>query len=206
MQAVCAKYDQLPFADETFSLVIAEWAPTVFGLRGITGYVATSHSGRRGPPRHYVSWSDKQGCASGSKGPPGEPYGGAHVRPSPNTRLWSLSPVMRSFIKRPSAHALWERFYADATRRAWSLFGRDETNANGSVKALLEEAHWYRNVGRGRVFCRACYSSALGSYAAPNERMTPSVLLSSNSLTDHYYDATDYGLRWCKHKCTGADS
>lgn len=153
MQAVCAKYDQLPFADETFSLVIAEWAPTVFGLRAsldmwrrlipVGGHLAITYPGVI------------------NKDAPQEVRGPLENRMAePMSTLSKYQALVAEsgyeIVHQASlAHALWERFYADATRRAWSLFGRDETNANGSVKALLEEAHWYRNVGRGRVFLQS---------------------------------------------------
>ncbi len=55
----------------------------------------------------------------------------------------------------PLAHALWENFYADTTRRAWALNNHESAEKTGVVRTVLDEAHWYRHVGRGRVFLQS---------------------------------------------------
>ena len=62
----------------------------------------------------------------------------------------------------PLEHALWDNFYTEVTRRAWSVQGRRKTGNSADTKvvnpvaeSVLKEARWYRQIGRGRVFLQS---------------------------------------------------
>jgi len=158
--AVCAQYNALPFDDESFSLVVAEWAATEFGLGPslklwrrlvpIGGFIALSYPGvvNRDAP--------------------------AEVRDPIESRMAQPMQCLADYqatardsgyeivYQAPLEHALWDNFYTEAMRRAWSLQGRhaltqsDVTSVSNPVaQSVLNEARWYRQVGRGRVFLQS---------------------------------------------------
>ncbi len=149
-----ARYDALPFPDESFHLVLAEWAAMRSGLQRsvhawrrlvpIGGHVALAHPGvvnRDAPPEvrlplerrmveSLLTLSDYQVVLRGAG------YEIVH--------------------QAPLLHDLWERFYSDSIRRAWALIRSGEVDENDpTIESVLNEAHWYRRVGRGRVFLQA---------------------------------------------------
>lgn len=165
VEAVNADYLDLPFEDESFALVMAEWAAAHTGLTAgleawrrlvpVDGYVAISYPGVI------------------NKDAPGEVRGPLERRiAEPMLTLGEYHQIIRNcgyeiVHQAPLDQGLWENFYADAVRRAWSLSsggsGRVVTGPllngaaaeNDVIRAVLEEAHWYRHVGRGRVFLQS---------------------------------------------------
>lgn len=159
VQPVVASYDALPFADESFRVVLAESAALSMGLqKALTAwrrlvakndFVAVTYPGvvnKDAPPEVR------------------EPLERRMVEPL--RTLADYHTIVRNagyeLVQQvPLQPELWDAFYADAIRRAWAL-----TAANGSaapavpktdplVREVLAEAHWYRRVGRGRVFLQA---------------------------------------------------
>ena len=62
----------------------------------------------------------------------------------------------------PLEQALWDNFYTEVTRRAWSVQGRRKPGSSADTKvvnpvaeSVLKEARWYRQIGRGRVFLQS---------------------------------------------------
>ena len=153
VSTVCARYGALPFEDESFTLVVAEWAPMFLGLNAslklwrrlvpIGGHIAISHPG-------IVN-----------KDAPQEVRGPLELRMAePMAVLADYQTIIRALgyeiiYQAPLAQALWENFYTDTTRRAWALNGQHKAGESGTLRMILDEAHWYRHVGRGRVFLQS---------------------------------------------------
>lgn len=165
VQTVHSDYMDLPFEDESFSLVMAEWAAAYTGLAAglkawrrlvpVDGYVAISYPGVI------------------NKDAPIEVRGPLEKRiAEPMLTLGEYHTLIRDFgyeivHQAPLDQGLWENFYTDAVRRAWSLSsggsGRVMTGPLPSslstqsdvIREILDEAHWYRHVGRGRVFLQS---------------------------------------------------
>lgn len=54
------------------------------------------------------------------------------------------------------AAELWDAFYIDVERRAWALIAsRQAADDDPTLREVLDEARWFRDVGRGRVFLQA---------------------------------------------------
>ncbi|MEE2786281.1 MAG: class I SAM-dependent methyltransferase [Myxococcota bacterium] len=154
VEPVVSTYDDLSFEPESFRLVIAEWAPIFTGLRnGLTrwknlvpvdGYVAFSYPGiiNKDAPKEVRG-----------------PYEERMVEPMQT--LAEYHNVARAVgyeivLQSPLPHELWELYYSDVLRRAWALNGgRNQQSASPLVRSLLEEAQWYRRIGRGRVFLQS---------------------------------------------------
>jgi len=153
MQAVCARYNALPFSDESFSLVIAEWAPITLGLK------ASLQLWRRLVPVGGLLAISYPGVVN--RDAPKEVRGPIELRMAePMATLNDYQSTARSLgyemvHQATLGHHLWQNFYADTTRRAWALAGRDENNVSGAIRSILDEANWYRNIGRGRVFLQS---------------------------------------------------
>jgi hypothetical protein len=153
MTAVCARYDALPFADESFSLVMAEWAALSQGLSGAL------QSWRRLVPVGGLIAVSYPGVVN--RDAPQEVRGPLELRMAePMATLLDYHETIRQsgyevIHQAPLSHALWENFYTDTTRRAWALSGRDMSHLNDTICSVLDEANWYRNVGRGRVFLQS---------------------------------------------------
>ncbi len=164
VDCVASGYLDLPFEDETFTLVIAEWAAARTGLcQGIDawrrlvpvgGYVAISYPGVI------------------NKDAPLEVRGPLEQRMvEPMCTLGEYHQVIKGrgfeiVHQAPLDQELWENFYTDAVRRAWTLSTTEagrivtgplmaKTVPNDIIQEVLEEAHWYRHVGRGRVFLQS---------------------------------------------------
>jgi SAM-dependent methyltransferase len=153
VSTICARYGALPFQDEAFTLIVAEWAPISLGLNAslklwrrlipVGGHIAISYPG-------IVN-----------KDAPQEVRGPLELRMAePMAVLSDYQTIIRALgyeiiYQAPLAQALWENFYTDATRRAWALNNQEAASKIGIVRTVLDEARWYRHVGRGRVFLQS---------------------------------------------------
>lgn len=154
VQPVAANYDALPFEDESFRLVLAEGAAMPLGLeKGLAtwrrlvprnGHIAVTYPGvvnKDAPPevrepieRHMV-----------------EP-----MRPLADYHTIIRKSGLELVHQVPLQPELWDAFYADAMRRAWALVKSGRVSKNDStIRQVLAEAHWFRRIGRGRVFMQA---------------------------------------------------
>ncbi len=168
-------YLDLPFADGAFSLIIAEWAATRTGFeKGLRAWR------RLVPPNGYIAVS-YPGVIN--RDAPQEVRGPLERRMvEPMKTLGEYHRVVKEagleiVHQAPLPHSVWENFYADAVRRAWTISGTNDQRiittpfavpgndtvdggktvqtTGDIIREVLEEAHWYRNVGRGRVFLQS---------------------------------------------------
>jgi arsenite methyltransferase len=164
IQTVASDYLDIPFEDQSFSLVMAEWVAVRTGLRRglqswkrlipVGGFIAVSYPGVI------------------NKDAPLEVRGPLEQRMAdPMCTLGEYHHLIKEcgfeiVHQAPLDQELWENFYTDAVRRAWTLSaneaGRITTGpltamaqSNDIIREVLEEAHWYRHVGRGRVFLQS---------------------------------------------------
>lgn len=149
-----AKYDDLPFEDESFDLILAEGAAMEIGLEKALnlwrplvakdGFIAVTYPGvvnQNSPPEVR------------------QPMEARMVEPMKTLKEYHGIIKGAGFElvhQTPLPNILWETFYTDAVRRAWALIDAGEaTEETPVVRQVLEEARWYRRIGRGRVFVQA---------------------------------------------------
>ena len=151
---IAASYGALPFSDESFRLVMAEGAALGLGLqKALTEW-------RRLVPKNGIVAVTYPGVVN-KDAPPEvrEPLERHMVEPL--RTLADYHTVVRNsgfelVHQVPLQPELWDAFYADAMRRAWALVAAKAVDKNNqTVREVLAEAHWYRRIGRGRVFLQA---------------------------------------------------
>ena len=151
---VASRYDTLPFTEDSFPLVIAEWAAVRLGLEQsikawrtlvpVSGHIAISYPGvvNRDAPQEVRSALEDRMV-------------------EPLSTLADYQETIRSngyeiVHQTPLLNALWERFYADSLRHAWSTIANGEASPEDPVvTSVIREAEWFHTVGRGRVFLQA---------------------------------------------------
>ncbi len=154
VQSIVAAYNALPFGDNAFKYVLAEGAAMPLGLKqALTlwrrviapgGQIAVTYPG-------VVN-----------KDAPSEVRGPLERRMvEPLGTLADYHTVVRAagyevVHQVPLQPELWDGFYTDTLRRAWSLVERREASAEDPLlQEVQDEARWFRKVGRGRVFLQA---------------------------------------------------
>ncbi len=154
VQPVAATYDALPFADESFRLVMAEGAALGMGLQSAltswrrlvpkNGHVAVTYPGvvnKDAPPEVREPLERRMV----------EP-----LRPLADYHTIVRNAGYELVHQVPLQPELWDAFYADAMRRAWALVAAEAVPEDDPiVREVIAEAHWYRRIGRGRVFLQA---------------------------------------------------
>jgi len=154
VRPLAADYLNLPFRDGAFRAVIAEGAAMTVGLKA--ALVAWR---RLVPPDGHVCLT-YPGVVN--KDAPAE------VRAPLERRMAEPMAMLPDYHKLVRASGfeiqhqvplpadLWEAFYADVVRHAWALTARGRTtDQNRIVRDVIQEARWFRQVGRGRVFLQA---------------------------------------------------
>ena len=149
-----SRYDDLPFEPESCCLLIAEWAPIFTGLENglnhwkrfvpVDGFVAISYPGviNKDAPKEVRGPFEKRMV---------EP-----MRTLADYHTTAQACGYEIVHQAPLAHELWENHYTDVVRRAWALNGgRNEASASPLIQELIDESHWYRRIGRGRVFLQS---------------------------------------------------
>lgn len=151
---VRADYTSLPFPEAGFRAVIAEAAAMRLGLKqALTlwrpivkpdGHLCVAYPGvvNKGAPKEV-------------RGPLEERM----AEPMGTLEDYEKLAIAAGYeiTNQTTLHSdLWEMFYADCVRRAWALCTHDERYEDEPVvKQIMEEARWYRQTGRGRVFFQA---------------------------------------------------
>jgi len=149
-----ARYDALPFAENAFRLIVAEGAALPLGLKqALTlwrrfiapqGHLAITYPGvvKKDAPAEVRAPLEKRMV---------EPLG-TLADYHATVRAAGYEVVHQV----PLQAALWDAYYTDNVRHAWAL------KSNGSVPAddpavaeVLDEAKWFKQAGRGRVFLQA---------------------------------------------------
>lgn len=154
VQPVAASYEDLPFADESFRLVMAEGAALRMGLqKALTSW-------RRLVPKNGHVAVTYPGVVN-KDAPPEVRDPLERQMAEPLRTLADYHTIVRNagyelVHQVPLQPELWDAFYADAMRRAWALVAAKTVDKNEQVvREVLAEAHWYRRIGRGRVFMQA---------------------------------------------------
>jgi ubiquinone/menaquinone biosynthesis C-methylase UbiE len=154
VSTVTAKYDDLPFDDESFDLILAESSANGLGLAQALsvwrrlvpkdGFIAVTYPGvvnKESPPEVR------------------QPIEARMVEPMKTLKEYHEIIKEAGFElvhQTPLPNILWETFYTDAVRRAWALIdAKEATKETPVVRDVLAEARWYRRIGRGRVFIQA---------------------------------------------------
>lgn len=148
---VRADLANLPFPDQTFKVVVAEGAALPLGLRhALTVW-------RRVLAPGGVLALTYPGVVN--KGAPHEVRGPLERRMAePMGTLADYHAVVRAagfeLVHQVSMQPeLWEGYYNDCVRHAWALIRAERASEDDpTIRRVLEEAQWYRHVGRGRVF------------------------------------------------------
>ncbi|MCA9537659.1 MAG: class I SAM-dependent methyltransferase [Myxococcales bacterium] len=154
VQPMAARYEVLPFADESFRVVMAEGAALPLGLQK-----ALSEWRRLVPKNGHVTVTYPGIVNKDAPPEVREPLERRMVEPL--RPLADLHTVVRNSgyelaHQVPLQPELWDAFYADVVRHAWALTSsRRVRDDEPTVKGLVEEARWFRRIGRGRVFLQA---------------------------------------------------
>lgn len=148
---VRADLANLPFKEQAFKVVVSEGAALTLGLRhALTvwrrivapgGILALTYPGvvNKGAPMEVRGPLEKRMA---------EPMG----------TLADYHAVVRGagfeLVHQVSMQPeLWEAHYNDCVRHAWALMRADRVSEEDpTIRRVLDEAKWYRHVGRGRVF------------------------------------------------------
>ena len=151
---VASAYDALPFKEGSFPLVMAEWAAGTLGLEHsikawrtlvpVGGHIAISYPGvvNRDAPIEVRAALEARMV-------------------EPLATLSDYQEIIRDcgyeiIHQTPLLNALWERFYADSLRHAWSALANGEASRDDSViGSVMKEAEWFHTGGRGRIFLQA---------------------------------------------------
>ena len=154
ISTVTAKYDDLPFEDESFDLILAEGA--AHGL----GFAKALAAWRRLVPKEGFIAVTYPGVVN-KESPPEvrEPIEARMAEPMKTLKEYHALIKEAGFElvhQTPLPNNLWETFYTDAVRRAWALIdAKMATEETPVVRDILSEAKWYRRIGRGRVFIQS---------------------------------------------------
>lgn len=154
VQPVAAKYDALPFADESFRLVMAEGAALGLGLQN-----ALTQWRRLVPKNCHVAVT-YPGVVNKDAPPevrePLERRMAEPLRPLADYHTIVRTAGYELVHQVPLQPELWDAFYADTMRRAWALVkAKTVSKDDPLIREVLAEGHWYRRIGRGRVFLQA---------------------------------------------------
>lgn len=154
VKPIVADYRQLPFPDHSFKVVIAEGTAMKLGLKQ-----ALTLWRRLVPPQGHLAIT-YPGVVN--KAAPDE------VRAPLEARMVEPLGTLPEYHKAiraagyevvhqvPLQPELWDAFYRDAIRHAWALLDHQACPEDDPVvQGVIEEARWYRRVGRGRVFLQA---------------------------------------------------
>jgi SAM-dependent methyltransferase len=154
VRPVAADYGRLPFPDTSFRAVLAEGAAMTIGLKA-----ALAAWRRLVPPDGHVCLT-YPGVVN--KDAPSE------VRAPLERRMaepMGMLPEYHKLVRAsgfeiqhqvPLPADLWEAFYTDVVRHAWAITaGGRGGETPRFVRDLLQEARWFRQIGRGRVFMQA---------------------------------------------------
>lgn len=154
VQPVSADYRNLPFADNTFKVILAEGAAMGLGLKqALTvwrrlivpeGQLCLTYPGvvNKDAPNEVRQALEKR--MVDPLGTLGEYHG--------TVRAAGFELVHQV----PLQAELWEQFYAESMRHAWALIASNEAREDDpQIRSILAEAQWFRAYGRSRVFMQA---------------------------------------------------
>lgn len=148
---VCADLANLPFRDQAFRVAVSEGAALTLGLHHALA------RWRRMIIQGGILAVTYPGVVN--KGAPAEVRGPLEQRMAePMGTLADYHAVVRGagfeLVHQVSMQPeLWEAHYNDCVRHAWALSRSGEVpETDPTLRRVLDEAHWYRHVGRGRVF------------------------------------------------------
>ncbi|MFN3201516.1 MAG: class I SAM-dependent methyltransferase [Bradymonadia bacterium] len=151
VRPVRADLASLPFQDQAFKVVVSEGAALSLGLKhALTVW-------RRILAPGGILALTYPGVVN--KGAPTEVRGPLERRMAePMGTLADYHAVVRGagfeLVHQVSMQPeLWESHYNDCVRHAWALMRSERVSEEDpTIRRVLDEARWYRNVGRGRVF------------------------------------------------------
>lgn len=154
VSALCASHTQLPFPDQAFRLVIAEGPALALGLKqSLTLW-------RRLISRHGHLAITYPGVVN--KDAPAEVRGALERRMvEPLGTLAEYHQTIRAagyevVHQVPLHNDLWDGFYTQAVRHAWALVSSGQVREDDpTLREVLDEAQWFRRIGRDRVFLQA---------------------------------------------------
>ena len=151
---VSARYNALPFADNAFRLVIAEGAALPLGLkqaltlwrRLVTpqGHLAITYPGvvKKDAPAEVRAPLEKRMV---------EPLG-TLADYHATVRAAGYEVVHQV----PLQPEMWDAYYTDNVRRVWALqAGGEIAEDDPTLQEVCDEAEWFKQAGRGRVFLQA---------------------------------------------------
>ena len=148
---VCADYRSLPFGDNAFRVVLAEGAALGLGLKQ-----ALTLWRRLISPKGHLTLT-YPGVVN--KNAPPEVRGPLERRMvEPLGTLADYESVIRAtsyelIHQSTLPNELWDGYYNDVVRHVWALEKAGKvTREDPFIRGVLEEARWFRHIGRGRVF------------------------------------------------------
>lgn len=154
VKPIVADYRQLPFPDHSFRLVLAEGTAMKLGLKQ-----ALTLWRRLVPPQGHLALT-YPGVVN--KNAPDEVRGPLEARMvEPLGTLPDYHKAIRAAgyevaHQVPLQAELWDAFYRDTIRHAWALVeAKICAEDDPFVQSIIDEARWFRRVGRTRVFLQA---------------------------------------------------
>ena len=149
-----ARYNSLPFADNAFRLVVAEGAALTLGLKQ-----ALTLWRRLVMPQGHIALTYPGVVKKDSPSEVREPLERRMIEPLGTLADYHATIRAAGYEvvhQVPLQPDLWEGYYAETVRHAWALVSSGEVaEEEPAVHEVLEEARWYRQAGRGRVFLQA---------------------------------------------------
>ncbi len=151
---VAADYAALPFPDKAFRVMLAEGPARLLGLKR-----ALDEWRRLLVPQGLLSVT-YPGVVNKSAPPEVRgPLERGMVEPLGTLKDYHATVRAAGFEivhQVPLAAELWDVFYIDVERHAWALVSTQQARDDDpTLREVLDEARWFRDVGRGRVFLQA---------------------------------------------------
>lgn len=154
VHALCARYDKLPFKDQSFSAVLAEGAALRLGLKNAL--------------QQWRSLVSPQGVVCVTYPGVVNKNAPSQVRAPLEARMIEPLATLPEYVEIIKASGyelihqvplhpeLWDNFYSSNVRHAWALHTSGAVSeTDPTLRDVLAEARWFRRVGRGRVFLQA---------------------------------------------------
>lgn len=151
---VAADYAALPFADRAFRVMLAEGPARALGLKQ-----ALTEWRRLLVPQGLLALTYPGVVNKSAPTEVRAPLEKRMVEPLGTLKDYHATVRAAGFEivhQVPLAAELWDAYYIDVERHAWALVSTGQVMENDPVvREILDEARWFRDVGRGRVFLQA---------------------------------------------------
>jgi ubiquinone/menaquinone biosynthesis C-methylase UbiE len=154
VHCIAADYAALPFPDRAFRMIIAEGPARSLGLKQ-----ALTEWRRLLVPQGLIAVTYPGVINKSAPAEVREPLEKRMAEPLGTLKDYHATVRAAGFEivhQVPLAPELWDTFYIDVERHAWALVSTGQVQEDDAViREVLDEARWFRDLGRGRVFLQA---------------------------------------------------